>query len=946
MFNSGTAFQANFVRPENANIVLKSSLNRFKGLNISFMNIRSLKPKHDQILQLVNDVNLDIMCFAETWLRDHIPDASISIPGYNLFRSDRKSLINSRGGGVCAYVRSSIKTKIIELFFRDYIEVMLLELDVGLHKILLGIVYKPPEVSFNADLESLLNKYALNYTDVILCGDFNCDVLKPGRQTKEFLNMVKRFSISCINSEPTHFSKTSCSTIDLVLTNRSNKVLFFNQLSLGFTDHDLLFFCYESCVNKTSETFSYYDYKAVNLNKLNAECLMIPWIDWMKLTDTEIMMETFNEYISKLFTGNVPYRTKRIRLNKPPWFNAEIEQDIALRDFIFHKWKLSKSTVDRKEFKRIRNLITSKIRLSKSSYYNNVLKPSDSPKNFWKKIKELGVGKSAGEKTEIDPNEFGSHLAAATKTKGLIFNVPSSGESHEDRLYFDNIGFVEISRAFYSVKSNATGLDEIPIKFLKLLLPMIPDVFLHIFNQLITKSEFPNAWKIAKVIPLNKIKDPQKLSDFRPISVLPAISKVFEKIIKDQICSHLNCHKLLFCKQSAYRSGCSTTTAILDIIDDFKREIDKKRSGILVLLDFSNAFDSIDHAKLINKLVFNFKFSTSSANLIKSYLVGRSQYVYSNNSISSAFKIYSGVPQGSVLGPILFSLYINDLPQVVKYCHSHLFADDYQLYRFAKINEMTECVTKINLDITSIADWSLNNDLRINAIKTQCIVISTNDVDLNFIPPVCVKSIPIVYSEVVKDLGLLIDRKLSWENHVNSICKKVNFMLRTLWTTARDLDPDHKRKLFFAFLLPHLIYCDSSFYGMQKMHFSKLELLLNNCVRYVYGLRKYDHVTEFRRKMLGCDLHDFYDYRACLQVFKLTKEHEPLYLYSKLQCLKSTRTNNILVPINYGNIFNSSFFVRGISLWNSLPLQVKQSASLAAFRQNYAQHFSIFQHDV
>jgi retron-type reverse transcriptase len=231
------------------------------------------------------------------------------------------------------------------------------------------------------------------------------------------------------------------------------------------------------------------------------------------------------------------------------------------------------------------------------------------------------------------------------------------------------------------------GADGIPISFVRLSFPVTLKYLAHIVNTALTKSIFPKAWKMAYLLPVGKISRPVELHDYRPISILPCLSKVLEKITKNQILTHIDKFNLLHRFQSGFREGHSTTTALAKIIDDFSSYVANGMVSLLVLLDFSKAFDSVDHGILLDKLFKQFNFSSPSIRLLASYLTDRYQIVKLNEKLSEPSCLISGVPQGSILGPILFSMFINDIANSLTSVKFHLFADDVQIKSFSRARQ-------------------------------------------------------------------------------------------------------------------------------------------------------------------------------------------------------------------------------------------------------------------
>jgi hypothetical protein len=382
----------------------------------------------------------------------------------------------------------------------------------------------------------------------------------------------------------------------------------------------------------------------------------------------------------------------------------------------------------------------------------------------------------------------------------------SSTSNQSDQFTFRTVSFSVVKKAIRAVKSNAVGLDGIPLKFIKLFLSGIISPIAHIFNTTISSKTYPSAWKLSKIVPVAKVKDPCRLKDYRPISILPALSKALEKIMKDQIVDFCNERNLLDRYQSGFRRGHSTTTALLKITDDIAINMDKNLISILVLLDFSKAFDTVNFKLLCQKLRNLFRFSESAIQLIKSYLTDRSQCVFADGALSSFLPVTQGVPQGSILGPLLFSLFINDISSCIKFSNYHIYADDVQIYLSGSKESIASVINQINSDLVSISHWSTKNGLCLNCQKTQVMAIHRNQTSV--LPPVMVNDTIIPYSPKVKNLGVIINCNLTWNDQITSIVRSVNGALSRLWCTAHFTPVETRRRLVVALLLPKFQYCD------------------------------------------------------------------------------------------------------------------------------------------
>lgn len=515
-----------------------------------------------------------------------------------------------------------------------------------------------------------------------------------------------------------------------------------------------------------------------------------------------------------------------------------------------------------------------------------------------------------------------------TNDSSLIPAFPSN----EEGFSFSPTNDLETSIAIHSIKSDAIGLDNLPLKFLKHILPFIIQQITYIFNLIIRTGKFPTVWKETKIIPIKKNKRINDINNLRPISILCGLSKAFEKILKTQIQSYLSGFDLLSPFQSGFRAGHSTTSALLKVHDDIHKFVDKRGLAILMLIDFSKAFDRVSHCKLLKKLSSSFYFSSQAVNTIKSYLCHRKQVVYANNSFSKSSFIISGVPQGSVLGPLLFTMFINDLPSILKHCQIHMFADDVQLYLCSDSLNLNEIARLVNLDLARLLHWSEKNLLQINGSKTKAILFTRNTRPI-VLPSIYLGSEQIEFLEKVNNLGVVFQNNLEWDDHINAQCGKVYAGLRRLRLTASMLPCNVKLMLFKSLLLPHFMYGLELVMNASARSLDRLRVALNCCVRWVFNLNRYSHVTRLQSKLLGCSFYQFFKLRSCFMVFKIINCTSPQYLKDKLQPFRSNRNRNFVLPTHDTSHYGGTFFIRSVIYWNQLPSLIKNINSYRSFRQ-------------
>lgn len=927
--SSATPSQLNCFIPR---VVMNCALDSSK-LNICHLNAQSIcarqLSKFNEFKICFSNSKVSIICVTESWLTDNIPDELISLEGYNLIRNDRKC---ARGGGILVYYKSNLTCKILTFSKNDTLnttEFLLIEIHCNREKFLLGVFYNPPRVNCSEIVSSLFSEFSTSYENVVIVGDFNTDISKSGTLSDNFLNAIDHLGICCVNSFPTHFHSGGCSLLDLFLTNNTNFVHNFNQVSAGgFSKHDMIF----ASLNLSSfedEIYYFRDYNNVNLPALIEAVNSINWSQLFSMNDPDIALDYFNQHIRNLFNRFIHLRKYVPRKNS--WFNNNIMKAMIERDLAYNIWKTDKNFTNYSQFKRLRNKVTHLINEAKSNYVTSRVDSSVSSKDLWNKLKQLNISNKSKPDVKF-PNSNAEINNYFTSNFTQDLSHPPILPRNNEGFRFSEVNVNDIINAINSVKSNAVGMDDIPIRFIKLILPEIIHKITFIFNMIILSSKFPRAWKMTKVIPIRKKSRSLDLNNLRPISILSALSKVFEKVLKIQIQTYLDNFNILNSNQSGFRKNHNTTSATVKVLDDILSVIDKKGKAFSVFIDFAKAFDRVSHVKLIQKLSLQFGFSSGATELLQNYLCNRKQVVFANGLFSDSASIISGVPQGSILGPLLFSLFINDLCSVLNHCRIHMFADDVQIYIASNRLSIPQMAQLLNEDLANIYDWSCSNLLPINSSKTKVMLFSRNSSEHQQ-PLIMLGQNVLEYVLKYPSLGFILKNDLEWDGHVNAQCRKIYIGLRTLKLSASMLPVNVKLKLFKSLLLPHFMYGDVLLLNASSASLNRLRVALNACVRFVYNLNRYSRVTHLQQELLGCPFKEFIKFRTCLTMFKIVNFSIPPYLADKIQIARSTRTRNLIIPRHSTTHYGNSFIVRGATIWNQLPNAIKNIQTIAGFRK-------------
>ena len=493
------------------------------------------------------------------------------------------------------------------------------------------------------------------------------------------------------------------------------------------------------------------------------------------------------------------------------------------------------------------------------------------------------------------------------------------------------------------VRAATCMLDPIPTSLTKECLSDLLPLITRIVNSSLGSGVVPPQFKQAVVTPMLKKPglDPNDLKNFRPVSNLPFISKILEKVVLTQLQKHLSENDLLEIRQSAYRKNHSTETALLSVVDGLLRNADDRLVSVLALLDISAAFDTLDHPILLQRLETTFGISGTVLHWFASYLEGLEQSVKVDNVLSSPSPLQFGVPQGSVLGPILFTLYSQPLPDLICRHESdyHKYADDTQLSKGAPPDQFQSLLCDIQTCIESLVGWMYSNKLKLNAEKTEVLpVASTSRLSSVGRDSVDIGGKRIPFRSSVRNLGVHLDQTLSMQQHISSVCRAAYLELRRIASIRPYLTQSATAQLVSSAITSRLDYCNSILAGLPLKQIPRLQRVQNNVAKLVLRKSKYDQMTPLLQELHWLPMKFRPQYKIATFVYHFFDGTLPGYLsqtlcaYEPTRNLRSSCEKLLKVPKRNTKTFGErSFSFLAPSVWNSLPSGLRNSEILLPF---------------
>lgn len=864
-----------------------------------------------------------------------------------------------KNGGVIIFHKSSLNLSIEEINGLNRIskekdiEIAGIEIKINLSiKIKIVTIYRSPSGDTNiffTSMKELLNNLVNDNSMLVLCGDFNIDFLSKNKVCNQLCDILMSYNVDCLIKEPTRIGINSVSSIDYMCSNfLQNQNNFSCQIfQNGLSDHTAQMLCcdiptvYQTSNNKVVRLFSGNNYQNF-IHHVSRE-------NWLNVYSATTVSEGFKAFTSNFdyyIEISFPFTTVTENCNKKSWITRGIKISCQKLKLLYQIMIQTKTLEDKNYYKSYKRIYDKVIKAAKRLYNDSIYSnASNKSKAAWSIInKNLGTHKNKSNKiNEIKINdETINNLQDIVRTfNNYYVNLPISLANKFNDVNLNNIGinksyptiFVEPVREneIFNIimqmkKSNSSGIDKISINMLKSVVNYIVEPLTFLINWSLSEGVFPEEFKIAKIVPLYKKGQRECIENYRPISLLSCVSKILERLVFNRMYKFCIDKKILCDEQHGFRKGRSTQSAILGFLNELYDSLNNNNKCLGVFMDLSKAFDLVDHALLLEKLS-KYGFRGKLGDWLSSYLSNRKQLVEINGVKSEKLCISSGVPQGSVLGPLLFILFVNDLPDIVNESSLYMFADDNSLLNSNVHLQDLIYDTQIKLDL--FVSKFQNDKLLLNEDKTVFIKFTPRVSNCKESHLLRVKGKSLQQVSSTKFLGIYIDNALNWETHISELCKKLSTICFTLYRLKNITNRNTLLSYYYANFFSRVQY-GIIFWGC-SYHTERIFKLQKHAIRNIVGISRRISCRCYFKELQILPI-------ACLYIWEIilfARSNLNNFLPNNFNHSYDTRAqNNLVIPIHNLSIYEKSPKYMAITLYNKLPNNIRQISNLNNFKSS------------
>ena len=950
---------------------LTNTHNRKNNISIFNTNCRSLpknKSKYDILFETLSESNqfhFDILSFCETWLSNDLEQIA-NFNGYNKIMKHKSTI---KGGGLAIFIRETLKYKIrnditVPTEFVDLFDGLFIQIDSKPNDIVIGVLYRSPShntiTAFNEFLLDACSTIRQENRKLILTGDFNINLLLSNASTEigNFLDSLMSYNLIPKITVPTRITSNSATLIDHIYTNIDKDQCLAGTLTTDISDHfcNFIFIETNNLKKHCPASITYRQITDENLQKLNENLSQTDWNSVYTTNDPDMAYNKFIDTYLEKVDKCMPLKTCKFNKFKhkvEPWITKGLLKSLRTKNKLYTKYikclSPTEKLVKENNFKIYRNIYNKLIKKAKEIHWHNAFQQSKGDiKETWRNINSL-LGRHIKKRTFPDQFKNDTELFNTTKDIANGFNeyfvsigpklaskIQNQTQTHHSQVHYDNPNSfflsptnpAEVVEVINKLKpKTSTDYNYISPKILKYNSNAIAEPLAHVINLSFKTGYFPQRLKIAKVIPIYKNKENNSFENYRPIALLPTFSKIIERLMYNRLYKYVKINNILNPAQYGFQNKRSTEHAILELKNRVINYLAKKHHCIGIFIDLSKAFDTLNHSILLEKL-YSLGIRGIPHRWFSSYLKDRSQFVEYLSSRSEVRNVSCGVPQGSILGPLLFLLYVNDITSVCNECDPILFADDTTLI-FHNTN-YESLYRAANRELNYISNWFSANKLSLNVEKTQFIHFNWSHNNPSEPSNLMINDNYIHNVNYAKFLGVLVDKNMKWNEHISRKCSQISRTIGVLCRLKNTLPKTILLTLYKSLVLPDISYGVVAWGSTDNGYIKRMFQLQKRALRIITNSKYNSHTSPLFKSLNLLTLSDIYQLECSKIYAKFCRNELPTYLNDQLQDTNRTthiyptrNTTNILQPIARNKIEKQLIQYRIASTWNALPDNIK-----------------------
>ena len=953
--------------------ITKQRMKDSREILVMHLNVNSLQNKIEEVRLLIEQFGAQVVFLTETKIDASYPNSQFAINNYHIYRNDRVK----GGGGLMAYFASVLPSKKLKQprMFKT-IEVLMIQSNFGGKDVIVMGIYRSPKatgkdyyLTLEKELHEICTWISLQNQFIIIMGDLNLNKLRPeDKEGKILCDLEEVHGLECLIKEATRVTDNGATLLDVILTNEQECFGESGVYNPEISDHHTVYAVLkDKAIQHKSRILKVRSYKNFDEDAFKEDLRIAPWHVGGSFDSLDDRYGYWNTLVNDIVDEHLPTRSIRVRARNVPYMTREWKNAIKAKRRYSKKFSKNPTSENFELKRKWRNEATKQRRIAIKQYWKKVSHNIKSdPRKFYKTFRPFidfrnkqgdsnDISLKIHDTLEVDQNVVANHFVnyfstmadriggdyvkncneEDFKNHNSLHNIVTKLNEKDlpsDHFEFKELSCEEIRQTMHNLNSNKSrGYDKMDPKILKIGANELAPPLAEILNQGIREGNWITQLKRGEWIPVYKKDDRQQEVNYRPITVLPCVDKVYEALLGQQVSKFMD--ERLSDAITAYRVKNSCETTLIRLIENWKVELDSRRVVGVLSSDMSKAFDSLSPQLLINKLQ-TYQFSEEAVQLIRSYFKGRENRVRIGTVTSDWVMVKRGCPQGSTFGPLMWNIFQNDLPNIITEANVSMYADDHQIY-VAK--ETIESVEKILVENgKKMTKWYQDNLLKVNCDKYQAMVLGSQKDARKVDMDICGEKVE--QTQSIKILGVNLDENLNFSYHIGEICKKVSRLIGILRRLKNLIPVSAKLLLYKSAIMPHLTYCHLVWHFCRASDSRKLERLQERALRFVYDNTN-DSYDALLKKAKLSTLQNRRLQDILILMFKVKNKLTVNYVSDIFNINDANtrrydlRNDDFVLPrfntVSYGK---HSLRFLGPKLWSKLSKEERHIESLGAFK--------------